>query len=185
MAKTNKTDFALLGLLNIEPRSGYDIRNNIQESIGYFWQEGYGQIYPALRRLHAQRLVTKKKAKLSKGPERYVYTITSKGQSTLTKWLTTEPDPEAVRIELLLKLFFGVMGRPSDQIRQVESLLAGQRRRLAQFEVMDREVLSQYTDDPGHAYWRSTLRYGQHLTRARVAWCEETLEWLTTVEKDS
>lgn len=184
MAKTNKTDFALLGLLNTEPMSGYDIRSFIQQSIGYFWQESYGQIYPALRRLHGRRLVSKKQAKQSKGPARYVYRITAKGRSALAEWLAAEPEPEPVRIEILLKLFFGATGRPSDQVRQVESLLASQRRGLAQLEVVDREALSREKDDPGQPYWRSTLRYGMHIMRARVAWCEETLEWLATMGKD-
>ena len=39
MAKTNKTELALLGMLNLEPMSGYDLRHEIEESIGYFWQE--------------------------------------------------------------------------------------------------------------------------------------------------
>ena len=178
MAKTNTTDFALLGILNIEPMSGYDIRTYIRESIGYFWQESYGQIYPALRRLHSRKLVTKRKAKQSKGPVRYVYSITEKGREALTAWLATDPDPETVRIELLLKLFFGAMGRPSDQIRHVESLLARQRRRLARFKAADRELSPHYRDNPGFPYWRLTLCYGQRMARARVAWCEETLRWL-------
>lgn len=183
MAKTNKTDFAVLGLLSLEPMSGYDIRKNVQESIGYFWQEGYGQIYPALRRLHARGFVGKKKAKESKGPTRYVYSITSKGRSVLRQWLKTDPEPEAVRIELLLKLFFGFMGRPADQIRQVESLLAVQRQRWDQFEIVEREVLSPHTDDPNYPYWISTVRYGLHLSRARAEWCEETLKRLKKIAK--
>lgn len=185
MAKTNKTDFALLGMLSLEPMSGYDLRKAIQESIGYFWQESYGQIYPALRRLHARRLVTKKKAKQSKGPARYVYGITAKGRSVLGKWLASEPEREPVRVELLLKLVFGTMGEPSDQIRNVAALLAEQRSKLSQFEVIEQEMLSQLDGDPGYAYWRSALSYGQHVTRARIAWCQETLKWLRKTKERS
>ena len=42
------TPNALLGLLSLRPMSGYDIRQVISESIGYFWSESYGQIYPGL-----------------------------------------------------------------------------------------------------------------------------------------
>jgi DNA-binding PadR family transcriptional regulator len=178
VAKTNKTEIALLGMLNLEPMSGYDLRHEIKESIGYFWQESYGQIYPTLKRLHARNLVTKKKARQSKGPTRYVYSITAKGQAELKKWLAAEPEPEPVRVELLLKLFFGVMGKSSDQIRQLESLLAEHRRKLALYESFDQELL-QVKNEPSYGYWRSTIRYGQHLSRARIAWCEETLKWLS------
>jgi len=180
VAKTNKTDFALLGILNTEPMSGYDLRSYIQQSIGYFWQESYGQIYPALRRLHAKRLVSKERAEKSQGPARYVYSITAKGKSVLAQWLASEPEPETVRNELLLRLFFGVMGERTHQMRHVESLLERQRHRLSQFEMVERELQQQHTDDPGYLYWSSTLSYGLHITRARVAWCEETLAWLKT-----
>jgi DNA-binding PadR family transcriptional regulator len=178
VAKTNKTAFALLGILNIEPMSGYDIRSYVQQSIGFFWQESFGQIYPSLRRLHEKKLISKKQAKQTRGPARYVYSITAKGKTTLAKWLSTEPDPELVRHELLLKLYFGDMGSPDDQIRHLEALEKQQRARLAQFEAIDRDVLPHYEQMSGHPYWRSTLRYGQHLTQARLAWCEETLAWL-------
>ena len=184
MAKTNKTELALLGMLNLEPMSGYDLRHEIKESIGYFWQESYGQIYPALKRLHSRNLITKKKARQSKGPTRYVYRITAKGKAVLKEWLAAEPEPEPVRVELLLKLFFGVMGKPSDQIRHVESLLAEQRHKLALYESFEKELL-QFKKEPGYGYWRSTIRYGQHLSMARIAWCEETLGWLRKQKRDS
>src|ERR1035441_9620557 len=50
----NRTAYVLLGLLSIEPnQSGYDLRKAIESSVGYFWGESYGQIYPTLKRLAA------------------------------------------------------------------------------------------------------------------------------------
>ena len=48
---------ALLGLLSIGPMSGYDLRQLIPWSIGQFWNESYGQIYPALKQMTADGLV--------------------------------------------------------------------------------------------------------------------------------
>ncbi|UCB53625.1 MAG: PadR family transcriptional regulator, partial [Candidatus Zixiibacteriota bacterium] len=48
MPRANKTEFAVLGLLSLSPMSGYDMKAFISQSIGYFWQESYGQLYPAL-----------------------------------------------------------------------------------------------------------------------------------------
>ena len=44
---------ALLGMLSLGPMSGYEIRQPIEESIGNFWRESFGQIYPTLKRLVA------------------------------------------------------------------------------------------------------------------------------------
>ena len=45
------TEEALLGLLSLKPMSGYEIKQMIEGSIGYFWRESFGQIYPTLKRL--------------------------------------------------------------------------------------------------------------------------------------
>ena len=57
--KDKKSKYAILGMLSIEPMSGYDIKKEIEESISNFWTESYGQIYPVLKSLVAEKLVTK------------------------------------------------------------------------------------------------------------------------------
>ncbi len=49
MARENKTKYALLGLLNVCPGSGYDIKKLMEQSTSNFWNESYGQIYPILK----------------------------------------------------------------------------------------------------------------------------------------
>ena len=57
--KDKKSKYAILGMLSIEPMSGYDIKKEIEENISNFWTESYGQIYPVLKSLVAEKLVTK------------------------------------------------------------------------------------------------------------------------------
>ncbi|WP_279637931.1 PadR family transcriptional regulator [Corallococcus aberystwythensis] len=40
-----------------EPMSGYDLRSTIERSVGHFWQESYGNLYPTLERMAEERLV--------------------------------------------------------------------------------------------------------------------------------
>ena len=47
----NSSRAAILGLLLMHDASGYDIRKLAEGSIGHFWSESYGQIYPTLKRL--------------------------------------------------------------------------------------------------------------------------------------
>ena len=39
-----KSKYAILGMLSIEPMSGYDIKKEVEKSISNFWTESYGQI---------------------------------------------------------------------------------------------------------------------------------------------
>jgi len=103
-----KTSFAILGILTHGPQSGYDIKKHIGQSIGYFWQESYGQLYPALKTLVEQEYATMQVEKNDGKPDKKVYQITDRGKTALKAWLEKpiESMPK-VRHELLLKLFFG------------------------------------------------------------------------------
>src|ERR1700722_14027305 len=98
---------ALLGLLTMKPMSGYDIKALIPQSIGNFWSESYGQIYPSLKRLAETGLVEKKTQRQKGKPDRHVYSLTEDGRARLRDWLKLPVVAEVPRHELLLKLFFG------------------------------------------------------------------------------
>ena len=41
----------ILGMLAARPRSGYEIKQLVDNSARFFWAASYGQIYPELKRL--------------------------------------------------------------------------------------------------------------------------------------
>ncbi|PYI52519.1 PadR family transcriptional regulator [Paenibacillus flagellatus] len=56
--RTNKSYYALLGLLAFGPHSGYDVKRRIEQQLSHFWSESYGQIYPNLKKLVEEGLAT-------------------------------------------------------------------------------------------------------------------------------
>ena len=56
MPKENRSKYAILGMLDFMPMSGYDIRKFAAMSIAHFWKEDYGHIYPTLKVLHEEGL---------------------------------------------------------------------------------------------------------------------------------
>src|SRR5579872_280961 len=101
----SSSKFAILGALSLKPASGYDIKRFVASSIGHFWNESYGSIYPILKKLaHAQLVAPQKGAQ--GGRERVVYTLTAQGEKALREWLMQPPRQEPLRSEILLKLFF-------------------------------------------------------------------------------
>src|ERR1700710_583796 len=105
--RLGNTDYALLGMLSVEPMSGYQIRQEIADSIAYFWTESYGQIYPALKRLAARKLIAPARLDTVKSGKGRIFSLTGQGKTALTEWLAQEPEPQPPRNQLLLKLFFG------------------------------------------------------------------------------
>lgn len=183
MAKrTSSSMDVLLGLLTIESMSGYDLGQTIRSSIGHFWNESYGQIYPNLKRLAAAGLVRAKKEKQKGKPDRQVYSITKKGREHLAKWLAVEPQPEIPRNELLLKLFFGAQASPEILADYLEQMLARERPLLCKFKQIEHEIDAnrQY---PGAPYWKIVARFGQFELEAHVRWAEEALAELRKLNR--
>jgi PadR family transcriptional regulator AphA len=182
MPRENKTKYAVLGLLAYAPLSGYDIRRIYERSLGNFWSESYGHIYPILRRLEAEGLATGAVQHQSGKPDRNVYTITDLGREELHRWLAQPPDPQKERVEILLKLFHGWEIGPEAMIEHVERTRAEHEALLRKYDVYD-ETLSRDAEPPA-PYWRMTVNCGRHLSEAFIAWCDETLEELRQLPKE-
>ena len=184
--RDKKSTYAILGMLSIEPMSGYDIKKEIEGSISNFWTESYGQIYPVLKSLVAKKLVTKTVQKGAGKPDRHVYALTEKGRKELRAWLAEDASmPKVERNEFLLKLFFGEEVEVSVNIRHVEQFRELQRGLFEKYKAIEKEIKIQYPDDPNLPYWLMTARCGQHVRQALLDWCDETLAKLKKMAKSS
>jgi DNA-binding PadR family transcriptional regulator len=177
------TPNALLGLLSLRPMSGYDIRQLISESIGYFWSESYGQIYPGLKRLTAAGLVSKKTERRKGSPDRNVYSLTEEGRRRLREWLK-QPVTEVVpRNELLLKLFFGAHVPTSVSREHVQAFMETRQNELKTYDAVAKELRKKGVPESQLPFCMMTLNMGRHHCAAMVKWCRETLAELDRIER--
>jgi PadR family transcriptional regulator, regulatory protein AphA len=173
----------LLGLLTIEPMSGYDLGLTIRGSVGHFWNESYGQIYPNLKKLANDGFVSCKTERQKGKPDRRIYSITEKGRKRLTNWLAVPPQPEIPRNEMLLKVFFGEQIPTQVLIGYVERMAKARRALLELLEQVEREEIDKNQRYPGAPYWRMAAHYGQMEMRAHLRWANETLAELTKIAR--
>ena len=173
----------LLGLLTIEPMSGYDLGLTIRGSVGHFWNESYGQIYPNLKKLANGGFVSCKTERQKGKPDRRVYSITKKGRERLKEWLAVPPQTEIPRNEMLLKLFFGEQIPTQILIGYVARMAEERRLLLELLERVEREEINQNQHYPGAPYWRMAAHYGQMQIRAHLRWAEETLAELNKIAR--
>ena len=163
---------ALLGMLSLGAMSGYELRQTIENSIGNFWSESYGQIYPTLKRLEQDGYVTVAEGDRAGSK---VYSLTAAGDARLREWLGVMPRPQVERNELLLKLFFGNL-QPVTRVReQIEERRQVELEDLARYDAIEREISRKHAANPALPFWLMTLRYGKAQTRALLGWCDETL----------
>jgi DNA-binding PadR family transcriptional regulator len=191
MSTFNSTSYALLGLLSVAPNlSGYDMRKGIQNSIGYFWGESYGQIYPALKRLSAEGLIAPSKAGSpskfgSNGRERQTYIMTDRGRAALRQWLALPFHNDPPRNEFLLKLFFSFEAGPAVAAAHVRDVNERNRRMLDVVKQIEASVPPEQEANPHLPYWMLTLGLGKALTLAALEWGEKALAALSAWEESA
>jgi DNA-binding PadR family transcriptional regulator len=184
-SRARSTPYAVLGMLSVAPMSGYDIRKESEQSIGYFWSESFGQIYPALRDLKAEGLIRRRSGKSNGSRERQVYEITDRGREALAVWRAEPPRETPYRNELLLKLFFGRADAVAHEAGWIEKVLEEQKADLREFERIRAEIEKEQHDHVSRPFWLIALSYGEHHARAILKWGRETQKALRALEREA
>lgn len=98
-------NYAILGLLNTRPMTGYDLKKLIQKSSFLYWSGNNNQIYKGLLHLQNMELVTNETLHQDGAPSKKIYTITNQGQKELKKWIMESPkEPPEFKKEFLIQL---------------------------------------------------------------------------------
>src|SRR4030042_2688466 len=84
-------EYAILGMLDWRPMSGYDIKKIFTEPTALYWSDNNNLIYRTLIDLHKKDLVSCEIHYQEERPPRQVYTITAKGAAALQDWLRSDP----------------------------------------------------------------------------------------------
>jgi DNA-binding PadR family transcriptional regulator len=159
MTNLGNTAYVILGFLATRPRSGYEIKQAVDQSTRFFWAASYGQIYPELRRLREAGLVTSERDDAG-GRKRARHRITAAGRRALRDWLAEPADPTELRDEKLLKLFFaGAVGSEKASRSAAAEILAARGSEHAEKSRRLRELEPKVLagDNP---YQLAVLRYG-------------------------
>lgn len=178
MPHENKTRYAVLGLLSSSPMTGYQIRKVYESSLGHFWSESYSHLYAILKALESEGLATSTVEPGDGRPDRRVYAITAAGRVELVEWLARPAEEQRERVEVLLKVFHGAAVGPTVTAEHVRSCRRQHEALLSRYSDYATGLQAHATDDPDHPYFLLTLRCGQAISTAMLAWCDEALDTL-------
>ncbi|MEZ5670052.1 MAG: PadR family transcriptional regulator [Alphaproteobacteria bacterium] len=96
-----------LAVLSLGDASGYEIRKSLEAGpFSVFSEAGFGSIYPALRRMSEEGLITGQTENQEGRPDKKVYRITQKGKLALLDILEEAPAVERFRSDHLFRLYF-------------------------------------------------------------------------------
>jgi DNA-binding PadR family transcriptional regulator len=97
--------FPILGFLKEAEATGYDLKNRFRDPVGFFYRVSDGSIYPALKKLARDGLVTLRSERQGRRT-RKVYAITPRGREHFRRMLHEPAQPLFVFDESQVKIYF-------------------------------------------------------------------------------
>ncbi len=174
--------YILLGLLDYGPMTGYELKQTIDSSTGFFWHAHHSQIYTTLRQMEKDGLLSSVFKQEDDALRRRVYTLTDAGRKMLTDWLDTPmTEVPPLKEDFLVRIFFSGRRDP----RQVLDELALQQKlhesTLNAYEKLMSSIPHYgHPQDPGvskhQKYWNLTLQMGLQYEHMYLKWLETAMK---------
>ncbi len=174
--------YILLGALNYQPLTGYQMKQFIEHSAQHFWYAQISQVYRTLKQLEDAGLVTSQVEAQDSRPDKRVYSITEAGRERLREWLQkpmTHITP--AKDELLARLFFSAQLDKDAILTQLRIQRALYADLLPLFQEMIPAQIQQGVQiHPERArdavLWDATRRMGELSIQAILQWLDETIQ---------
>ena len=171
LIKPTLLDFAILGLIQSQPLSGYRIRKLFEETALGSYSSSPGTIYPALNRLQKFELVKKSARSKATKP---CFEITTNGLQILREWFTKPVEKievEKKTAELLLR--FGFMEALVGKEQKINFLTSFH----DLLSIYINELQTYYNEEsinmPLHG--RLAFQYGIDSTKTTFKWCKKAI----------
>lgn len=177
---TSDSSHFILGMLSREPMSGYDIKLFLKNLTWLIGKPSFGNLYPTLRSLLSNDLVTVETFRQDSKPPRKVYSITQAGKDVLKEWLDKPLKPDVSLKAFVMRLIVADSFTPTAFM----ALLSKRSAQVAAQRTALEKRLS--TESLGKGEWqRLALNYGITLANAELAWLDEILNQLSQSAQQS
>jgi len=154
----------ILGLLMNESMTGYELKKAFSISFTFFSGLSYGSIYPALKKMEKEGLISMTLEIQDGSPNRKVYTITDKGRDFFLSSLQEPATIEPKRDSFLMHLFFFAHLSQSERIQKVRLHLESVGKIRSALEAVGRDV-EEHADFYQLLCYRFGLRFCRDLER--------------------
>jgi len=164
----NATAATLLGFLQDGPKTGWDLVQAVEASVGNFWNITRSQVYRELKTLAVGGYVTEKRAGVR---DKVPYAITAAGKQAFAAWIAKEPGPDILRLPIVLTVFFG-RDVPPEQLRHfLQKARMEHRARLEEYRKIEADGA------PENEFQLAALELGIGYEEAVLRWLEK-LPWI-------
>ncbi len=169
---------AILGFLEYQPMTGYDLKKYFDQSVTHFWSATQSHIYKALENLEKEGLVESEIIPQEGKPNRKQYQITAAGRAELRRWVTTPLPLDIPREAWLIQIFFA-HGITNEEIANLfEKRIEDIRTYLTKCQIAQAHIDENYKQvgiERLRELWQLTLDYGTDYYEHEIEWLEKTL----------
>jgi DNA-binding PadR family transcriptional regulator len=177
---------AILGFLEYEPMSGYDLKKFFDQSITHFWSATQSHIYKALENLEKEGLVESEVIQGEGKPNRKQYQITDTGRGELLRWVSTTLPLEIKREAWLIQVFFAHGITNEDIAALFEKRIEAIQEYLKHFQEAQANIDENYKNigiKRLRDLWQLTLDYGTDYYENEITWLKKTLPHVRKLPK--
>ena len=173
----------ILGMLRKTPKSGYDLKKELENVIQYFWEADISRIYRSLSDMQKKGWVKFETVIQEDSPNKKVYSLTKEGLQELRHWLAEPGKSSGSHNPFLVQLHFSDIIPVAQQIRVQEKRLQSLRADLAELERRASNLKMPVPlpeDALHHGVTRAmfSLEYGIRRYQFEIEWTENILRVL-------
>lgn len=189
ISKRTTTSYVLLGLLSIRDWSTYELAQQVQRTVRWFWPRAERRIYDEPKVLVALGLAESRREFTGQRP-RTVYAITPEGRQSLSGWLSQPSSPPATEFEAMAKVFFADAGTIEQLRGVIDSIAAAAADRIRWLTAETERTNAGDTRFPGRRHVNSLavrLHLEQEASVLRWAqWAKmQVVDWKSTSDSGS
>jgi DNA-binding PadR family transcriptional regulator len=152
--------------------TGYDIKKTVANRMSYFWDLSYGQIYPTLKTLEEDGLITKQIQQNQNRPDKKMYTITDSGRNQLRAWLSKPAKKETHKYEVLLKIIFGDQANLQINEKHLQEFRENNQKIFDTMTEFENSILPNLKQNDQYFYVLLTVLLGKNISKASVEWAD-------------
>jgi len=172
----------LLGLLIMEPYTGYELDKEFRETMRYIWQAKNSQIYNELDKMEQKGWLTSKRIIQKDKPNKRVYSITESGKAEFLDWLSAPEDDVnnalTQKNAFLLRVLLAGNTNKDAALKLLRSFREVCHARKTEQQGIRTAIAR---DEPDYdsditLYWNLAALHGETVLQARLDWVEKAID---------
>lgn len=172
----------LLGLLNYNSMTGYELGKAFCASLSFFWQAKSSQIYRELDAMEESGWLSSQRIMQTQKPNKRVYAITHKGKEELAHWLALPAsdiaDAMRVKSAFLMRVFFAGETTTEEALSLLRDFLEKcleSRNALNLAHNSAASYAETMADEKRVKFWELSILYGESYYDASIAWAQKAI----------